>query len=53
MPRLAHNNPAVILSAVKVVLKYLDYIGNAELMKGVVKKLAAPLITLLSCEAEI
>ena len=53
LPRLAHNNPAVILSAVKVVLKYLDYIGNAELMKGVVKKLAAPLITLLSCEAEI
>jgi len=53
LPRLAHNNPAVILSAVKVVLKFLDYISNAELMKGVVKKLSAPLVTLLSCEAEI
>lgn len=53
LPRLAHNNPAVILSSVKVILKYLDYISNSELMKGVVKKLAAPLITLLSCEAEI
>lgn len=53
LPRLAHNNAAVILSAVKAILKNLDYISNTELMKGVVKKLAAPLITLLSCEPEI
>lgn len=53
LPRLAHNNPAVILSSIKVILKFIDYISNAELMKGVVKKLAAPLITLLSCEPEI
>ena len=53
LPRLAHNNPAVILSAVKTILKYIDFITNTELMKGVVKKLAAPLVTLLSCEAEI
>jgi AP-1 complex subunit beta-1 len=53
LPRLAHNNPAVILSAIKVILRLTDYISNAELMKGVIKKLAAPLITLLSCEAEI
>lgn len=53
MPRLSHNNPAVILSAVKVVLKYMDLIANAELMKGVVKKLSAPLLSLLSTEAEI
>lgn len=53
LPRLAHNNPAVILSSIKVILKFIDCITNVELMKGVVKKLAAPLITLLSCEAEI
>lgn len=53
LPRLAHNNPAVILSSIKVILKFIDFISNAELMKGVVKKLAAPLITLLSCEPEI
>ena len=53
LPRLAHNNPAVILSAIKVVLKFIDNIENAELLKGVVKKLAAPLVTLLSCEPEI
>jgi vesicle coat complex subunit len=52
---LTHNNPAVILSAVKSILKFLENIQPAtgELAKGVVKKLAAPLVTLLSCEAEI
>lgn len=53
LPRLSHNNPAVILSAIKVVLKFMDNINSTELMKGVVKKLAAPLVTLLSCEPEI
>lgn len=53
LPRLSHNNPAVILSAVKVVLKFMDQISNAEMMKGVVKKLAAPLVSLLSTEPEI
>lgn len=53
LPRLAHNNPAVILSSIKVILKFMDNISTGDLMKGVVKKLAAPLITLLSCEPEI
>jgi AP-1 complex subunit beta-1 len=53
LPRLAHNNPSVILSSIKVILKFMDNLTNAELMKGVVKKLAAPLVTLLSCEPEI
>ena len=53
LPRLSHNNPAVILSAVKVILKFMDYISNAEMLKGVVKKLSAPLISLLSTEAEM
>jgi len=31
----------------------MDNIASADIMKGVVKKLAAPLVTLLSCEPEI
>jgi AP-1 complex subunit beta-1 len=52
---LTHNNPAVILSAVKAILKFLDGVKPAggEVVKGIVKKLAAPLVTLLSSEAEI
>jgi AP-1 complex subunit beta-1 len=52
IPRLSHNNPAVILAAVKLILKNLDEI-NKDQKKAVSKKLAAPLITLLSCEPEI
>lgn len=53
MPRLSHNNPAVLLSSVKVLLKNIDYIKDATLRQGVIKKLAAPLISLLACEAEL
>ncbi len=53
LPRLAHNNPAVILAAVKVILKCTDLLSDKEHKKLVVKKLAAPLVTLLSCEPEI
>jgi len=53
LPRLAHSNPAVILSAVKVILKFMDSITNTEIVKGIVKKLAAPLVTLLASEAEM
>jgi AP-1 complex subunit beta-1 len=53
LPRLAHNNPAVILAAVKVILKCTSVIEDKEIKKGVIKKLAAPLVTLLSCEPEI
>ena len=53
MPRLSHNNPAVILAAVKVILKAIEAMPKGEAKQAVVKKLAAPLITLLSCEAEI
>lgn len=52
MPRLQHNNPAVILAAVKCILRSTDLIAES-LKATVVKKLAAPLVTLLSCEPEI
>jgi AP-1 complex subunit beta-1 len=53
IPQMTHNNSAVVLSAIKVMLKFMDNISNQELLKGVTKKLAAPLVTLLSGEAEI
>ena len=53
LPRLAHNNPAVILSAVKVILKAVDVLGDSAEKVATIKKLAAPLVTLLSCEAEL
>jgi len=53
LPMLTHNNAAVILSAVKTVLKFMNNVSTQDMLKGIIKKLSAPLITLLSTEAEI
>ncbi len=50
-PRLKHANAAVSMSAIKVIIKYLDIIStsNPDLVETLVtSKLAPPLITLLS-----
>lgn len=53
-PRLAHANSAVVLSAVKVVMKFLEMMDQtAEFVTLLIKKLAPPLVTLLSAESEI
>ncbi len=43
LPRLNHINPAVVLSAVKVVIKYMDYIDNKEAIKILCQKVSSPL----------
>lgn len=45
-PRLNHQNPAVVLSAVKIILMYMDPIANVETVNNISKKLAPPLISL-------
>nr|CAX73888.1 AP-1 complex subunit beta-1 (Adapter-related protein complex 1 beta-1 subunit)protein complex 1 beta large chain) [Schistosoma japonicum] len=53
-PRLAHANAAVVLSTVKVIMKMLEMVDPAsEFASTVVRKLAPPLVTLLSAEPEI
>ena len=51
--RLSHVNEAVVLSAVKVVLKNMDKLTNADTLRVLTKKLSPPLITLLNSEPEI
>lgn len=53
-PRLAHANAAVVLSAVKVVMKLIEMLDqSSEFVASLTKKLSPPLVTLLSAEAEI
>lgn len=52
-PRLQHANSAVVMSAVKVILRYMDEISNQETLRNLSKKLAPPLVTLLNSEPEI
>ncbi|CAH1110201.1 unnamed protein product [Psylliodes chrysocephalus] len=53
-PRLAHANAAVVLSAVKVLIKMMEILaGDTEFCNTLSKKLAPPLVTLLSSEPEV
>ena len=53
-PRLAHANAAVVLSAVKVLMKYMESMDStSDFVTTLTKKLAPPLVTLLSSEPEV
>eukprot|EP01083_Nonionella_stella_P035961 98097_1 len=51
--RLQHANSAVVMSAVKVIMNYLDVIEDQSLVRTLSRKLAPPLVTLLSSKPEI
>eukprot|EP00912_Choanoflagellata_sp_UC4_P001062 UC4_evm1s655 len=51
--RLNHVNAAVVLAAIKVIVKLLDVIQDQEFVAIQYKRLAPPLVTLLSSEPEI
>ncbi|KAL2918023.1 beta-adaptin [Polyrhizophydium stewartii] len=53
VPRLQHVNASVVLSAVKVLMIYLSHSFSDELDGTIVRKLAPPLVTLISSEPEI
>ncbi|KAE9026927.1 AP-2 complex subunit beta [Phytophthora fragariae] len=52
-PRLQHANSAVVLSAVKVIMKFLEKVSDADTERSLSRKMAPPLVTLLSAEPEI
>eukprot|EP00850_Spirogloea_muscicola_P016030 SM000127S26646 [mRNA] locus=s127:194449:199597:+ [translate_table: standard] len=52
-PRLQHANCAVVLSAVKVILQQMELITSIDIIRTLTKKMAPPLVTLLSSEPEI
>ncbi|ODM90038.1 AP-2 complex subunit beta [Orchesella cincta] len=53
IPRLAHANAAVKLSTVKVLMKYMEIITDAEFVNMLTRKLTPPLVTLLASEPEL
>ncbi|MBA0737268.1 hypothetical protein Gogos_010739 [Gossypium gossypioides] len=52
-PRLQHANCAVVLSAVKMILLQMELISSTDVVRNLCKKMAPPLVTLLSAEPEI
>lgn len=53
IPNLAHSNPALVLSAVKVVLKFMTEADNSDKTRSICRKLAPPLISLMNNQPEI
>lgn len=53
IPNLAHVNSAVVLSAAKVIIKYLDYVNETEKIRSICRKMAPPLISLMNNDPEI
>lgn len=52
-PRLSHANSAVVLSAVKVIINFMELVTNQDTIRSLSRKLAPPLVTLLNSEPEI
>ncbi|KAJ2715783.1 beta-adaptin [Coemansia spiralis] len=53
LPRLQHANGSVVLTTVRLLLKYEAYVRRADLLAQFEKKMVPPLITLLASEPEI
>lgn len=53
VPHLSHNNAAVVLSASKVLVWYMDFITDAEKIWSICWKLTQPLVSLMSSNPEI
>jgi AP-1 complex subunit beta-1 len=53
IPRLAHANPAVVLSTIKVIIKYLDLVTAADVVRSTVKKVSPSIVSLINSEPEI
>jgi vesicle coat complex subunit len=52
VPQLQHSNPSVVLSSIKVIINNIEKISGEE-YETTLKKLAAPLASLVSTPAEV
>lgn len=53
MPQFQHANGSVVLSAIKVVMIHMDHVSKADFVKQLVRKMAPPLVTLVSAAPEV
>ncbi|RSH89434.1 beta-adaptin [Saitozyma podzolica] len=53
MPQFQHNNAAVVLGAVKVIMIHIKHVHREDLLKSLTRKMAPPLVTLISSPPEV
>lgn len=52
-PRLSHSNSSVVLTCIRVILYFMNYIAEEKVISSLCNKLSPPLVTLLSNGPEI
>ncbi|KAG9321386.1 hypothetical protein KVV02_005759 [Mortierella alpina] len=53
LPRLQHANGSVVLSAIRVLMMFMRHIRNEDFIKGLIKKMSPPLVSLLASAPEV
>ena len=53
LPRLSHANQSVVMSAIKVILKFMDLIDNIDKVKNYCKKLTNSIMSILMSYPEL
>ncbi|KAG8869988.1 beta-adaptin [Tulasnella sp. 332] len=53
VPQFQHANGSVVLSAVKVIMIHMRNVRREDLLKQLIRKMAPPLVTLVSSEPEV
>ncbi|MCQ2817974.1 MAG: hypothetical protein MJ252_11975 [archaeon] len=53
LPRLSHANPSVVLSAIKVILKFLDQIESIDKVRNDCKKISNSLMSVMMAWPEV
>ncbi|KAG9005671.1 beta-adaptin [Tulasnella sp. JGI-2019a] len=53
VPQFQHANGSVVLSAVKVIMIHMRNVKREDLLKQLIRKMAPPLVTLVSSEPEV
>ena len=52
-PRLSHSNSSVVLTCIRVMLYFMNYIADEKQVSSLARKLSPPLVTLLSKGPEV
>ncbi|CAK5271449.1 unnamed protein product [Mycena citricolor] len=53
VPQFQHANSSVVLAAIKVVMVHMRGVGREDLNKQLIRKMAPPLVTMLSSPPEV
>lgn len=53
VPRLQHTNPAVVLAAIRVIVNLMPRLDSDDKRSFLLKKMSAPLVTLLTTQPEM